>query len=635
MKKLNFRIIGVSMAFVFAAVGCVNEDPVYIEPGNPVTTETGYLTMSSIGLYVVSDSMTDQNTEHSPASMPTRGGSVATDHRTGTTRGQEASHEDGYIVTIMPKGASEPLFRDTYAALKTVMASNEKGMEVPVGMYDITATSNLTAAGAPADVQASPSYAGVVSGVSVAKDVPTKVETLVCKLQNIKITVGVAADLYEQFEVLDPDVDPTRKIEAKVYSDDKTNPVEWEIPADFDWTASEPKPVYFPVSADGSNTLRFSFRAKARDGRPITMNKGISGILKGQWRRIHVIPKYDTTGELTFDVTVSAFVQDETIIVGDKGAMVPMYWSELPYVDPDDPSMAAPSIRWADGSELPETITVGSTPTQEVIIAAPNVIERVALTFRSTNSEFAADVAAMTVEDLCTVPYTRPFRSYGIPLGDELKGQTAVSFGVDKILAQIRDYRGDYSFIFTVTDQAGFTCEQALNFTSAGDGNAVPQVIWESGTLFDNDGFNADGSEKPGVEYVKMRDGMEIDIKLAAEPNFEAIKVKITSPALTPDVLALAGLNTEFDLCNLQDFTYDGDLHTAADQANALKNNLGLIDKVDDELKAESEASFNITGFVSMMKLLGGGAKFQFALTVVDANGQSTTKYLRLQNPAE
>ncbi len=82
------------MAFVFAAVGCVNEDPVYIEPGNPVTTETGYLTMSSIGLYVVSDSMTDQNTEHSPASMPTRGGSVATDHRTGTTRGQEASHED-------------------------------------------------------------------------------------------------------------------------------------------------------------------------------------------------------------------------------------------------------------------------------------------------------------------------------------------------------------------------------------------------------------------------------------------------------------------------------------------------------------------------------------------------------------
>ena len=230
-------------------------------------------------------------------------------------------------------------------------------------MYDITATSNLTAAGAPADVQASPSYAGVVSGVSVAKDVPTKVETLVCKLQNIKITVGVAADLYEQFEVLDPDVDPTRKIEAKVYSDDKTNPVEWEIPADFDWTASEPKPVYFPVSADGSNTLRFSFRAKARDGRPITMNKGISGILKGQWRRIHVIPKYDTTGELTFDVTVSAFVQDETIIVGDKGAMVPMYWSELPYVDPDDPSMAAPSIRWADGSELPETITVGSTPT--------------------------------------------------------------------------------------------------------------------------------------------------------------------------------------------------------------------------------------------------------------------------------
>ncbi len=233
--------------------------------------------MSSIGLYVVSDSMTDQNTEHSPASMPTRGGSVATDHRTGTTRGQEASHEDGYIVTIMPKGASEPLFRDTYAALKTVMASNEKGMEVPVGMYDITATSNLTAAGAPADVQASPSYAGVVSGVSVAKDVPTKVETLVCKLQNIKITVGVAADLYEQFEVLDPDVDPTRKIEAKVYSDDKTNPVEWEIPADFDWTASEPKPVYFPCFGRWIQYLAFQFPRQGQRWSPDYDEQGYFG----------------------------------------------------------------------------------------------------------------------------------------------------------------------------------------------------------------------------------------------------------------------------------------------------------------------------------------------------------------------
>lgn len=627
-----------AIAWALAAVGCVNEEPEYVEPEIPETTETGYLTMSAIGLYVVSDSMTDQNTEQSPATMSTRAAAVATDEHTGTTRGQEASQEDEYVVTIMPKGASEPFFRDTYAALKAAIASNEKGMEIPVGMYDITATSNLTDAGAPDDVQASPSYAGAVGGVSVAKDVATKVETLVCKLQNIKITVGIAADLYEQLEVLDPDVDPARKVEAMVYSGEKENPeVVWNIPADWDWMAENPKPVYFPVLAEGSNTLHFSFRAKTNEGKAITMNKDISGILKGQWRRIHVIPRYDTTGNLTFDVSVSTFVQDDTIVVGDDpNAAVAMNWREKAYIDPNDPSMAAPSIRWADGSELPETITVGSTPTQQVTVAAPNVIERVGLQVQFTNAEFAADAKAMTVDDLCAVASSRMLTMYGIPFGDALKGQTSVSFDVDKILAQIRGYSGEYVFTFVVTDQAGFTCEQTLKFVSGeGGGSMPPQVIWDGGTLFDDDGFNADGTEKPGAQYIEMYDGMEIDIKLVAEPHFEAIAVKISSQALDADVLALAGLNTEFDLCHLQDFVYDGDTYSAANQADVLKNTLGLIDKVDDELKAESEASFNITGFVPMMKLLGGGAKFQFALTVVDANGGSTTKYLRLQNPAE
>lgn len=626
-----------AVAFVYAAVGCVNEEPEYIGPGTTETSETGYLTMSAIGLYVVADSMTDQNTEQSPATMSTRNAALSIDSWTGTTRGQEASQEDEYMVTITSKGASEPFFRDTYAALKAAIASSEKGMEIPVGMYDITATSNLTAAGEPDDVQASPSYAGTVGGVSVAKDVSTKVETLVCKLQNIKITVGVAADLYEQLEVLDPSAHPERKVEAMVYSGEKEDPaVVWNVPADWDWMAENPKPVYFPVLVEGANTLRFSFRAKTKEGKTITMNKDISGILKGQWRRIHVIPRYDTTGNLTFDVSVSTFVQDDTIVVGDDpNAAVAMNWTEKAYMDPDDPSMAAPSIQWADGSGLPESITVGSTPTQAVTIMAPNVIERVGLQARFTNAEFAADAKAMTFDDLCAVASSRMLTMYGIPFGNALKGQTSVSFDVDKILAQIRGYSGEYVFTFAVTDQAGFTCEQTLKFVSGEGGGAAPQVIWDGDTLFDDDGFNADGTEKPDAQYIEMYEGMEIDIKLVAEPHFESIRVKISSDALGADVLALAGLTSEFDLCNLQDFTYDGDTYPAADQAKTLKETLGLIDKVDDELKAESVASFNITGFVPMMKMLGGGAKFQFALTVKDANGGSTTKYLRLRNPAE
>lgn len=636
MTAMNKKVrMSAFVAAVLAAAGCVNEDPVYIGPEICPPAETGYLTMSSIGLYVVVDSETDQETEQSPATMSTRTGGASTDAKTGITRGSEAAKEDEYIVTITSRDAAEPVFRGSYAALKAAIAANEKGMEVPVGMYDISATSNLSVAGAPDDVQASPSYAGAVDGVSVAKDVATQVETVVCKLQNIKITVGVAADLYDQLDVLDPATDPVKKIEAKVYYGDKEHPtVEWKVPDNWDWTADDAKAVYFPVLNEKNNTLHFSFCAKTKGGKAITMNKDISGILKGQWRRIHVIPRYDTTGNLTFDVTVSAFVQDETIVIGDDGTATTMYWTEKAYVDPDDPSMAAPSIRWADGSELPETITIGGTMLQNVVILAPNEIEKVALEYRTTNPDMDYS-GLLNTDDLCASSGNPTLINFGIPYGADLAGRQEATVELNKLAKQLAPFDGEYAFTFTVIDKKGFICEQTLRFVCGAGGNSAPQVVWQTGTLFDDEGFNADGTEMAGAKYVEMYDGMDIGIQLSAYPNFEAIRVTISSDVLDAGTLALAGLATSFDLCDLQDFDFEGDTYSAENQAKALKETLGLIDKVNDELKQERTASFNITGFVPMMKLLGGGAKFQFALTVVDAEGRSTTKYLRLRNPEE
>ena len=639
MMTSNFHKIGWgALAAAMLAAGCVNEDPVYIEPTVPETTETGYLTMSAIGLYVVADSETDQETEQHPtAALHTRADGAQTDTNTGITRGSEALQEDEYRVTIRSRDAAEPVFYGTYAQLKSAMAAHEKGLEVPVGVYDISATSNLSDAGAPDDVQASPSYAGSVEGVSVGKDAETRVGTVVCKLQNIKITVGVAADLYEQLAVLDPERDPANKIDARVYYGETANPsVEWKVPTDWDWTAEHADAVYFPVLHEKHNTLYFSFRARTLDGKVMQMTKEISGVLQGQWRRIHVIPRYDTTGNLTFDVTISAFVQENEIVVGDDGTT--KMWRELAYVDPDDPSMAAPSLKWADGSALPETIEVGSTPVQAVTIDAPNTIERVGLTFRSTHPDFAADTAAMTVEDLCAVSRNTLLSAYGIPFGDALKGQTAVTFALDGILKEIRDYAGEYTFAFAVTDCAGFTCEQTLRFLCGdGGGAAAPTIVWETGRLYDDDGYRADGTPIAGAPFVELEEGMEIVLQLKADPHFESIHLKITSEVLTAELLAEAKLSTEFDLCDLKDFEYDGDIKTAEEQASMLTENLKLIDKVNDELKQESTAAFDITGFVPLLQMLGenGGEKFQFALTVTDAGGRSTTKYLRLQNPAE
>ncbi len=643
MTIMNRMIrIGGAMALLWAAAGCVNEEPKYVEPVDPETAETGYLSLSEIGLYVVLDSDTDQSTEEPSASMltradgetgttdPTTGGE--TGGETGTTlppAGQEATTKEDYMVTIRSE-KGDVVFHDTFDELKKQVNTEKGGYKVPVGEYTISATSNLTVAGVPDGVQASPSYGGKSEVVSVGKDEVKQVETIVCKLQNIKITVSVAADLYEQLEALD---ESGKLFDAEVYyKEDRT--ISW---TKWNWASETPTTVYFPVSKD-EDALHFSFSAKIKGtDSPITIDRDISGLIEGQWRRIHVIPQYPTEGNLVFGVEVSTFAQDEIITVGDEenpeGDAVPMCWMELAH--PDDPSMAAPSIKWADGSELPETISVDGTALQQVTIAAPNLIEQVALTVRTTNPEFKADAADMTKTDLCAVTSNyRQLTKYGIPFGAALKGQSSVSFGLDKILEQIRGYAGEYTFAFTVIDQSGLICEQTLRFVCGGGSSAAaPTIEWTTGELYDDDGFNADGTEKPGAGYVTMYDGMQIDIKLVADPHFESIAVKISSEILNANELGSIGLPAEFDLCNLQAFDYDGN-HYTADKLGETFKGLGFVTKVDDELKAEKEVTFSISEFVPMLVNFTGG-KFQFALTVEDAEGRSTTKYLRLQSPAE
>ena len=627
MKIMNKLIrIGGTMALLWAATGCVKEDPKYSKPIDPETAEMGYLSLADVGLYVVVDSKTDQDTESSSTAMLTR---AEGENDPGVPEGNEAANLDAYKVKISAEGAAEPAFAGTYAELKNKLVSvegeQEKVLALPAGLYTISATSNLDE-NVPTAVQASPSYAGKVENVTVARGKVTKAQTVVCKLQNIKITVSVATDLREM-------LDPSVPIQASVYygrSKDEAS-IKWDVPSGWDWTAEDPAPVYFP-ELEGETTLHFYFRAKLRgEENPLEIDRDISDVVGGQWRRIHVIPKYDTTGNLVFEVEVSAFVADDEITVGGDGATYEMNWTELAL---PEPSTTAPSIKWADGTDLPETITAAS---QQVTIAAPNGIKTVALNVSMTNPEFTADAAAMTKDDLCAVTSSRVLGRYGIPFGSALKDQSSVSFGLDKILNEINGYPGTYTFAFTVTDQKGLTCEQTLRFVSGG--GAGPTIEWTTGTLYDEDGFNPDGSEKPGAEYIVMYENMPIEIELAAKPYFKSIKVKITAEAITDDMLTLVGLAPEFDMCNLQDYTFsNGDIVTKEKQEQALTdktNGLGLISVVNEKLKGKSSESFIISDFVSMMQMLGPGEKFQFALTVEDTNGGSTTKYLRLQNPAE
>lgn len=604
MKIMNRMMrIGGAMALLMAATGCVNEEPAYVEPVEPETAEMGYLSLSEVGLLVVSDSETDQSTEEPSIAMLSRADDLTFDSEIGAYKGNEASDKEDYRVTIRSE-KGDVVFHNTLAELKKQVNSDKGGLEVPVGRYTISATSNPSATGVPAVVQDSPSYAGKVDGINVVKDETAQAGTIVCKLQNIKITVGVAADLYSQLVPLSTG----NLIDAEVYYADSE--IDWLVPATWNWTAETPKPVYFPVLKE-DETLHFRFRAKIKGGSDIEITRDISDVMEGQWRRVHVAPQYDTEGNVVLDVKVSAFAPDETIKVNGEnggdgagdGAAPTICWTELAL----DKSSGEPSIKWADGTELPESIAAASQP---VTIAAPNGIERVGLTVRTTNSEFTADAAAMTKDDLCAVASNRQLTNYGIPFGAALKGQKEVPFGLDKILGQIRGYDGEYTFDFTVTDQNGFTCQQTLKFVS-GSGSVFEPITIEG------DGFNIDERQNVladgSIELANGEKSKEVKVNVHCPKKITELWVSINSETLTP-TLGEFGIPQTFDLCALDE------------QMAALMSGFGF--PCNDEVRGQTEILFRISS--SLMGLLSGiEGDHDFVLKVV-SEGESVSKTIKL-----
>ena len=596
MKKLCVRF-GALLTLAFAAVGCVNEDPGYVEPVQPEATDTGFLTLADV--HVVADSETDQNTEESPAEVALS--RAETSNPTGVTRGMEVASLDDYRVVIQGRKSAKPVFKGTYGELKTAMG--DTGLEVPVDTYTIAATSNVSENGLPDDVQAVPSYGGEKAGVSVGKEETASAGTIVCKLQNIKITLSVAADLYEQ---LDP-LESGKKIEASIYygEDKETATVRWDVPADWDWTSPDPAPVYFPaLNTDGYNKLHISFYAKL-GGSPIPMDKDITDILKGQWRRIHVVQYYDTDGNLTFDAVVNSFVQDETITIGD-GGVAEISWCELPY---EDPSVAGPSIRWADGSELPESIVLGGGALQNVVLRAPNGIEKVALEYRTTNPDMEWYGGGLNTDDLCTGNGNPALGHWGIPYGSDLAGRQQAEFDLHRLAETIGSFDGEYTFTFTVTDRKGLSCRQTLRFIA---GNVGPTV---SGVGFDIDTVLEVSPEDGTVEVEidgKKQTSNEVNVKVHSDAGIASLWVSIISEQLTP-MLGDVGIPETFDLCTLDE-----------DMVSKMTN-FGF--PCNEQVTGVQDLDFRISSdLMVLLKEFGGDHRFE--LRVADANGETTKAIL-------
>ncbi len=619
MKKLS-SVFGLLALVATIATGCVDEDPNYNKGGNTADCTIGYLPLGNIDLNVVVD--TDQNTDKNLSSTRAENPNFSS--------GYEAATTDDYYVQILPvEGGAvvyEGLFKDLKTRMNDEKLSNGKGMALPVGTYTVKAWSNQRNDRKPDLIQSTPSYMGSTPAdkpLRIIADQVAEPVKVTCTLVNIKVTVEIEESLRKNQageSILDIEEAWVSLGETKfIYKDasgwDRLG-ISGESGKEFDGPT---KPVYFRA-VNTENMLQFHFKATPTGGNTVTLNKNIPAVKGGHWRKIKIMGKHDTQGNLTFDVEVSTLVQDETIQAGDDPADAQSSsWAEDTMVDPDD-AAAAPKVEW-QGGDVNADIAVGaSNPSANVVtIRSVNKIASIALAAETTNSDFASDFESLNVTDLCAVESSRMLTRYGIPCGSGLVGKDELSFSLDKIMNEIRGYNGRYVFTLTITDQRGFVTTQALTFV-VGDAPAAeaPTIVWV--------GYDIDQVQ------TATRD-MTIKIDITAVEHFESIAVNIISERLTPEELAGVGLPSKFDLCNVQPFTKpDGDTVSAEDLSNTLVGLLQLK-AINDDLKALSSTSFDVTQFVGMLGGIAAGTRCEFELMVKGSNGESLTKSIKLDIP--
>lgn len=607
MKKLS-SVFGLLALVATIATACVDEDPNYNKGGNPADRTIGYLALGNIDLNVVMD--TDQTTDRNLSS--TR----ADNQNCGV--GDEAATVDDYMVEILPVEGGTAVYTGKYKELRdrieTERLSNNMGMALPVGTYTIKAWSNKREDRMPQLIQSTPSYMGSTPADKPLRIVAEKVAEPVkvtCTLVNIKVTVEIEESLRKNYageSILDIQEAWVALGDTKfIYKDaDGWDNLGISGERGFEFE-DQTKPVYFRA-VNTENMLQFHFKATPKGGNAVTLNKNIPNVKGGHWRKIKIVGKHDTQGNLTFDVQVSTLVQDETIHAGDDvNTPGTSSWAEDTMADPED-AAGAPKVEWQGGDVNADIVVGASNPSaNDVTIRTTNKIASIALDVTTTNSEFDYDAKMMTVADLCQVTGSRMLSEYGIPFGSGLVGKEELSFSLDKIMNKIRPYNGRYVFTLTITDQRGFTTTQALTFV-VGDapvGNNDPTIV--------GDGFNLE-------ERQNMDNYMESGISLiiSAPNKIEQLNVSINSDntSFMDEVGAL--LPPTFDLCHITD--------TSAQWVGLLQQG-GF--PINEEVLGADSVTFTINSFF-MTLLQSFVGNHDFTVNVVDATGASTTATLKL-----
>lgn len=455
-----------------------------------------------------------------------------------------------------------------------------------VGNY----TLNVYSGEIPMMAWESPTY-GASKEFQINRLQETAIGKIICKLSNIKVSVEYTSDI------------------AEILGDDTNiNVALGENSADF--TFAETRAAFFKAINEANTldlTITGSFRNPAEgQSANFEMTSKIGNVKAGQWRKITLIVEHANDGNIDIRVEIENWVFDETITVETSSMLM-----ETVIPDEED-NKNAPQIIWVD-NDIDQPLSLSDSMFDEygecntpvrINVSAVNLLAGLTVNITSTNSDFMSALTASgfaSTIDMCN-PGTAAgiLGALGYPTGSSVLGKESITYNLQTQMKQLREYNGTHTFLITATDEKGLKTEKSLNIKVGAEGPAVEWV-----------GYDID-------QRYEISSDLTAVIKVTSSVGITGFTVDIISNVLTSAELQSVGLDSHLDLVS-----------PASDEINQSLRNLGFPTK--EQVLNQPSVSFEITGFLSLLDMVGNG-NHDFVMTITDANGGVTVKKLMLSD---
>lgn len=341
----------------------------------------------------------------------------------------------------------------------------DQAIELPTGSYRITA-------GSPAGKAAAwdqPLFEGKQNFTVVAG--ATSPVNVKCSLSNTMVSIKCTDTFKTELQEFNIKVSATDNdfLTWSKTGKESSDALAAELSKDGYFSASE---LY--VQIDGKREIDGSTAA-------------LTYVVKNVHPKDHIILNLDArvTGQVQqITLAVDGTVNDRTeniVVGGFEEIPIPDPVDPTPDPNPDpnpDPSLPAkPSLVWEANPTFALTELKSEGMSVEITVNVPGKVKDFLIDVKSDCAEFEGVIKSMTGDgltmDLVNNAALSSLNDLGIPTGDSVKGKPTVPFSLSSLLPMILLYNPEvnsyHTFTLKVTDEAGQTLTQALQFQYRGN----------------------------------------------------------------------------------------------------------------------------------------------------------------------